>query len=156
MKHKSIVAGMAIVGAALSIVGTGSATAPSQKYRLQASLTAKQVVPPQSVKAPGASGRFSGTLVVADRSDTLTWQLTASRLSSPVKAAYVLFPASGKLGQVSIGLCSAGHCGTMSKSQTSTLTPEVGRAITGRTGYVTIVTAKNPQGEVRGKLVATP
>lgn len=155
MGHRRIATVAALLGLALCIVCVGLASASATTYRLHATLTAGQQVPPQTVKTPKASATFTGTLVLDTKTGTLTWQMKSSGLSSPIKSAYILFPAKGKQMQVSIGLCSGKGCASTAAARSSMLSPTIASVISGRAGYVTIVTAKNPQGEVRGKLVAT-
>ena len=156
MSQRRIATVVAFLGMGLLVVGAGSATASSTTYRLHANLTAGQQVPPQTVKNPKGAANFTGTLVVAKKSGTLSWRLKSSGLSSPIKSAYILFPANGNQVQVSVGLCSGKGCSSTANASTSILTPTIAHVISGRVGYVTILTAKNPKGEVRGKLVATP
>ena len=122
----------------------------TQTSTLRALLNANQQVPPQVVSARGAIGEFNGSLLhKASGKGTLSWHLTYNKLSSPATSAYIFFAKSGKHGQVVVGLC------TKCKASTSGTTPTgviVTKALTSRTGYVTIRTKKNPKGEISGKL----
>jgi hypothetical protein len=123
--------------------------------RMRATLNAKQQVPPQVVKAPSASGSFSATLRrKRGGKSQLEWQLSYRRLSSRATLAYVRLPANRKQGEVVVQLCKGRHCKTKVEG-TVRLPAVVAKALSGRTGYVTIRTKKNPKGEISGRIRRT-
>ncbi len=130
-------------------VGTVATTPPPAKaINLRATLNAAQEVPRQAVKAPAASGRFTGTLT----GTKLTWSLTFRKLTGPATAAHIHLGRPGKAGPVAVPLC--GPCTSGAKG-TATLTAAQVKAVLGGGTYVNVHTAKNPAGEIRGPLLKT-
>src|SRR5262245_29297809 len=142
-----------IAAAALSLAGAGAGLAmPTEtSVKLKAELYAKQQVPRQAVKAPSASGRFTGSLTVLGRSGTLTWRLTYSRLSSRPTSVYIQLGPSGVMGEAAVRLCLLKACksGINGRRNTSI---RVTRALLNGRAYVEIHTKKNPKGEIRGQI----
>jgi hypothetical protein len=132
-------------------VGTVAPTAPpptAKPVHLRASLNARQEVPKQAVKAPAATGSFSGTLT----GRRLTWSLMYRRLTGPAKAAHIHLGRPGKAGPVAVPLC--GPCRSGARGS-ATLTAVQVKAVLGGGTYVNVHTAKNPNGEIRGSLRKT-
>jgi hypothetical protein len=137
----SAVAALALT--ALSSAGTQNIMGASAK------LTAAQEVPKQVVKDTKATGLFSASL----HGKKLTWKLTFSGLTGPATAAHIHMAAMGKAGNVVVVLC-ASTCKS-GKTGTATLTSALLTALSKHLLYVNVHTAKNPNGEIRGQLVAT-
>jgi CHRD domain len=130
-------------------VGTVAPTPPTSKpVHLRASLNARQEVPKQAVKAPAASGSFTGTLT----GTKLTWSLSFRKLTGRATAAHIHLGRPGKAGPVAVPLC--GPCRSGAKGS-ATLTAAQVKAVLGGGTYVNVHTAKNPAGEIRGPLLKT-
>src|SRR5262245_25524983 len=151
MRFGPCVAVAGVVAAVFSVVAAGVA-APSSTMKLQANLSAKQQKPPQVVKAPNASGQYTGTLVIGKDRGTLTSRLTFSRLSSDPTLAFIRLPKSGKQGQVVLQICRGKACKS-GVEVTSILDVGVAKSLSARKGYVTIETKKNPKGEASSGLI---
>ena len=130
-------------------VGTVAATPPPAKaVQLAATLNARQEVPKQAVKAPAATGSFTGRLT----GTKLTWSLSFRKLTGPATAAHIHLGRPGKAGPVAVPLC--GPCVSGAKGS-ATLTAAQVKAVLGGGTYVNVHTAKNPAGEIRGPLRKT-
>ncbi len=128
-------------------VGTVTTTPPPPAaIHLAATLNARQEVPKQTVKAPAAGGSFTGTLT----GTKLAWSLTFRKLTGRALAAHIHLGKPGKAGPVAVPLC--GPCAPGAKG-TATLTAAQVTAILGGGTYVNVHTAKNPAGEIRGRLL---
>lgn len=137
------------VGLWLLAAAATSSAATAQSLELRAALTAAQQVPPQVVKAPTASGRFSGTLtLLANHRGRLTWRLSYARLTSPVTQTYLFVPAAGTQPQVVVQLCR--QCKTAALGTISTIPRAAASALSNRRAYVVVRTQKNKKGEIRG------
>ena len=135
--------------AGLFLAGTGLAS--QSATNLHAALTAQQS-PPQLVRSLNGVGSFTGSVVFAGARGTLTWRLTYSKLSSRITNALIVFPPSGKKGQVTVQLCRAPHCTAIQSTNTTYLPSVVAHDLLKRPGYISIDTLKNPKGEIKGKL----
>jgi CHRD domain-containing protein len=134
----------ALVAAGLGVAGT------SKTYKVSAPLNAKQEVPKQVVKAPKATGSFTGSYVEHGRSATLTWKLTYTHLTGRATAAHIHLGKRGVFGNVIVPLCATNcRSGLTGKS---TLTARIVAQIEAGKTYVNIHTKKNPNGEIRGQV----
>jgi len=138
---------MAGAVAALVFAAFSSARPAAAHFRLSATLNAGQEVPKQAVKVQTAHGTFTGTLA----GTTLKWKLTFAKLSGPAAAAHIHTGAMGKAGGVAVALC--GPC-TSGMTGTATISAMLLKTIQKHGTYVNVHTAKNPNGEIRGQLVA--
>jgi hypothetical protein len=145
-----VTGGLAAVALVIAGLGTASSTAT---YKVSAALNAKQEVPKQVVKAPSATGSFTGTYVEHGKTATLKWKLTYSHLSGAATAAHIHLGKRGVAGNVIVPLC-AGNCRSGMRG-TSILTSKLVAQIEGGKTYVNVHTAKNPNGEIRGQVKAT-
>jgi CHRD domain-containing protein len=136
--------------AALVFAALSSARPAAAHFRLSTTLNAGQEVPKQVVKNQVGHGTFTGTLV----GTKLTWKLTWAKLTGPAGAAHIHMAAMGKAGGVVVSLCTP--CGNAigSKSGTATISASLLKTIQNHGAYVNVHTAKNPNGEIRGQLVA--
>jgi hypothetical protein len=141
-----------VAGAAAALVfATLSAARPAAgHFRLSTTLNAGQEIPKQVVKNQSAHGTFTGTLV----GTKLTWKLTWAKLSGAAAAAHIHVGAAGKAGNVIVSLCTPCGAATGSKSGTATISASLLKTIQKHGTYVNVHTAKNPNGEIRGQLVA--
>jgi hypothetical protein len=148
---KKLVSTLAAVAvAALTFAAFSSARPAAAHFRLSATLNAGQEVPKQAVKNQAGHGTFTGTLA----GTTLTWKLTWAKLTGPAGAAHIHMGAMGTPGGVVVTLCTP--CGNASgtKSGTATITASLLKTIQKHGTYVNVHTTKNPNGEIRGQVVA--
>jgi hypothetical protein len=136
--------------AALVFAAFSSARPAAAHFRLSTTLNAGQEVPKQVVKNQAAHGTFTGTLV----GTTLTWKLTWAKLTGPAAAAHIHMAAMGKPGGVVVSLCTPCGNATGSKTGTATISASLLKTIQKHGTYVNVHSAKNPNGEIRGQLVA--
>ena len=142
-----VTAGLAVGALVVAGLGTAGSTAT---YKVSASLNAKQEIPKQVVKAPNATGSFSGKYVEHGKTATLTWKLTYSRLSGAASAAHIHLGRTGVAGNVIVPLCASNcHSGMTGTAKISSKI--VAQIEAGKT-YVNVHTAKNPNGEIRGQV----
>jgi hypothetical protein len=133
----------------LSTVAVGAST-PS--FSLRSTLTAKQQIPKQVVKAPNARASFSATLIRARNGrGTLRWNLAYSRLTSRVTKALLIVPQVGRNPAVVVEFCA--KCAAHDRGVLKPLPAITTKALATRRGYVSIRTKRNPKGEVRGRLI---
>jgi CHRD domain len=147
-KLVSILAAGAV--AALVFAALSSAQPAAAHFRLSTTLNAGQEVPKQVVKNLSGHGTFTGTLA----GTKLTWKLTWAKLSGPATAAHIHLAGMGKAGNVIVPLCTPCGSKTGSKSGTATISASLLKTIQKHGTYVNVHTAKNPNGEIRGQLVA--
>lgn len=128
--------------------GTPAATVVTPK-QLAATLNAGQEVPRPKGPRRG-TGRFTGAMTTTGSGATLVWRLTFVRLSGGAVAAHIHRGRPGQAGPVIVALCSPCRSGMQ---QTTTVTGQPARnAILSGQAYVNVHTAKNPAGEIRGRL----
>ncbi len=151
--HRRIGNTVALAGAAaLLVAGVASGVARDTTFSLNAKLTPGQEIPKQVVKAPGASGAFSGTLTKRDSGAKLTWKLTFSHLSGPATAAHIHLGKPGVAGNVIVPLCAPCKSGVHGKK---TVSGAIAKSIEAGKTYVNVHTTKNPAGEIRGQVKVT-
>ena len=102
------------------------------------------------MKNQAAHGTFTGTLA----GTKLTWKLTWAKLTGSAGAAHIHLGGMGKAGNVIVPLCTPCGNATGSKTGTSTISASLLKTIQKHGTYVNVHTAKNPNGEIRGQLVA--
>lgn len=115
---------------------------------LRASL---QVPKPTKVTAR-AKGTFTAELVPAEFGGILKWQLAYSGLTGPVTAARLRIGRPGKAGPVVVTLCSKG-CKSGLSGTVNLIKNGYRQLVYGRV-YITLETALNPKGEIRGQLTS--
>jgi hypothetical protein len=145
-----VTAGLAAGALIAAGLGTAGSTAT---YKVSASLNAKQEIPKQVVKAPNATGSFTGTYVEHGKTATLKWKLTYSHMSGAPSAAHIHLGRAGVAGNVIVPLC-AGNCHSGMTGTAKISSKIVGQIEASKT-YVNVHTAKNPNGEIRGQVKAT-
>jgi hypothetical protein len=144
-KLGSIVVAGALVLLVFSAVS--SARPNTGMLSLSATLNAGQEIPKQVVKNQAAHGSFTGTL----SGTHLSWKLTFAKLTGPATAAHIHLGAMGKAGNVVVPLCTPCKSG---QKGTATISASLLKTIKKHGTYVNVHTAKNPNGEIRGQLVA--
>ena len=133
--------------AMLVFAAISSARSSSGMYHLSATLNAGQEIPKQVVKNQSAHGSFSATL----SGTHLVWTLTFAKLTGPATAAHIHLGGMGKAGNVIVPLCAPCKSGMKG---TATISASLLKTIKKHGTYVNVHTAKNPNGEIRGQLVA--
>jgi hypothetical protein len=131
----------------LVFAAVSSARSSSGMYHLSATLNAGQEIPKQVVKNQSAHGSFTATL----SGTHLAWKLTFTKLTGPATAAHIHLGGMGKAGNVVVPLCTP--CKGSMKG-TATISASLLKTIKKHGTYVNVHTAKNPNGEIRGQLVA--
>jgi hypothetical protein len=145
--------GRVSAGLAAGVLVVAGLAAGASTHKVSATLTVKQEVPKQVVKAPNATGGFSGSYVEHGKTATLKWKLTYSRLSGPATAAHIHLGARGVAGNVIVPLCAANcHSGMTGKSP---ITSKIIAQMKAGKTYVNVHTAKNQAGEIRGQVKVT-
>ena len=137
----------AAAAAALVLSAVSSARPAAAHWRITATLNAGQEIPKQVVKNQAAHGTFTGALT----GTTLKWKLTFAKLTGPAMAAHIHVGAMGKSGNVAVALCGPCKSGM---TGTATVSAALLKKIQKHLTYVNVHTAKNPNGEIRGQLVA--
>ena len=139
-----------VAALALAASGVGLA-AGGGTVRLSAKMDAHQVVP----KAPKgdvahASGGFVGTLVEDGTKWELKWRVTYSRLDNPkIVIADIHYGKSGKFGPLLVRLCGPCRSGQHGVKKVKTIYVPL---IKSGNSFITLITGKNPNGEVRGQI----
>jgi Cu/Zn superoxide dismutase len=136
---------MAAVVGALAVTAFAGAAPRANPIMAAAKLTAKEEIPPQTVKNTKASGSF--TLDVTGKKATFT--LKFSGLTGPATAAHIHLGGMGKAGPIVVPLC--GPCKSPVKGK-ATFTAALLKDLKTHKLYVNVHTAKNPSGEIRGQL----
>ena len=139
-----------LAAGALVVAGLGSA---AETYKVSATLNATQEIPKQAVKAPNATGAFSGSYVEHGKTATLKWKLTYSRVSGKATAAHIHLGKRGVAGNVIVPLCASNCHSGMTGS--ATISEKVVAQLEAGKTYVNVHTGKNPAGEIRGQVKVT-
>jgi CHRD domain-containing protein len=139
----------ALLGALVLLVfaAVSAAKPREQMFHLSATLNAGQEIPKQVVKNQAAHGTFTATL----SGTHLAWKLTFAKLTGPATAAHIHLGKMGQAGNVVVPLCAPCKSGMKG---TGTISASLLKTIEKHGTYVNVHTAKNPNGEIRGQLVA--
>ena len=141
------------VGTAATLAATGAAFAgTSSTIKLSANLDSRQVVPQKPKgNVARASGTFNGTLT-GSSTWKLSWKITYRKLDNPrVVIADIHYGKRGKFGPIIVrlcGPCKSGKQGTVKVKATWVPAIKAGNA------FITLITGKNPNGEIRGQIRA--
>ena len=141
-------AALATAAAVLSLPAVAGSSRVST-IALAAHLTPSQEVPPQTLKNLNASGSFSARLRQVKNGYRISWTLSFRGLTGRASTAYLHQGATGKHGPALVHLCSLCKSGATGSSYFSP--PELKLARAGKV-YVTVRTAENPSGEIRGRI----
>ena len=126
-------------------------TVPGTPYPFAAKLDAAQTRP-KPKGAEDASGKFLGTMTVGPGGGSINWRLGLKGLSGPATSAEIHLGRPGKIGVVGVTLCmpcSAKAHGSLGANG------GLLNALVSQPTYVNVVTKRNPQGELRGRIVVT-
>ena len=140
--------------AALALVSASVASGmAAQTVRLTARMTAAQVVPHKPKgRVAFASGTFTGTLT-GSRSRPrwkLAWRITYSRLDHPtIVAADIHYGKPRHFGPIVVRLC--GPCKSGQRGVVRVKSAWIDAIKRGNT-FITLITGKNPNGEIRGQI----
>ena len=137
---------MSLVAVALSLGACGSLMA-SDTVALKAQLAGSNEVP---ANASTGTGSLNATL--DKKSNVLSWTLSYSGLTGPVKAGHFHGPAM-QGANAGVALPFTGPLESPIKG-TATLTPEQAQAVLAGKWYVNLHTTANPGGELRGQVMA--
>lgn len=153
MTRQTLASMVAVTAAATTslLITTGSDAAVHKRvYALRATLAPV----PHSLGAAHARGRFTGSLTITGATGTLSWTLAYSGLTGPATVSHI---ALGRSGTMLIPLCAPCHPG-----QHGRFNGRIGkhsltlRAILAVHTYVSVQTARNSKGELRGYVHVTP
>ena len=126
-------------GVAVAFAGAASAET------FKVTLDAKSEVPPNS-----SAGTGTADVDFDAATKKLTWKLTYSGMTGPVSAAHFHGPAEpGKNAGVAVAIPNAG---TSPAEGSATLTDAQAADLTAGKYYITVHTAANPGGEIRGQV----
>lgn len=100
--------------------------------------------------AAAARGAFTAT-VSPGRAPRLAWRLTFGDLTGPALQAHVHLGRPGAPGPVAVTVCAP--CSSGARGSVA-VPPAVRAALRGGAAHVNVHTARNPAGEVRGRLSA--
>ena len=141
-----------IVVSVVALIAAGAAVAGKMtSSRVSATMNARQVIPqkPKGHVAQ-ASGTLVGTLAGSGSHWKLAWRLAYGKLDDPrIVIADVHYGKPGHFGPVVFRLCGPCRSGQRGvKRVPFTWVPAIQRGNT----FVTLITGKNPNGEVRGQI----
>jgi hypothetical protein len=125
-------------------------TLPAGRVVLRADLSGKEEVPPTASMATGVA-----TAILNPETQELTWSVNYEGLSSPAVAAHLHGPSEPD--KTAVGQVNIGKGGLESPLRGSAkVTPEEAQQILDGKWYVSVQTAKNLGGEIRGQLRPLP
>jgi hypothetical protein len=140
-----LIGAIALAGTAARATSSGSPSTTN----LQAALTASEQIPAASVLAPSAQALFAATL----SGRTLSWRLTFRGLSSAPLSAHLHLGARRHTGALALRLCAP--CKSGAKG-TAMLKEATAASLLRGAVYVDLHTRRNPRGEIRGQIAASP
>ena len=136
----------ALLAAAVAITGCSSMMPASNSATLTGTLSGANEVPPAT-----SAGTGSIEAVLNKDTNVLTWKVTYSGLSGPVRAAHFHGPAAAN---ANAGVVVPFTGDLMSPMEgKATLTPAQAADLLAGKWYVNLHTAANPGGEIRAQLV---
>jgi hypothetical protein len=146
-----LIVGM-FVAVAVGVLGTGTALAERGIVpKLSATMAPGQVVPskPRGNVAQ-ATGSFTATLTNSGANSKLAWRITYKKLDNPALViADIHYGKPGKFGPIIVRVC--GPCRSGQKGVTTVKGTWV-PAIQSGDAFITLITGKNPNGEIRGQI----
>lgn len=125
--------------------------------QLNALMDSAQVVPPPPAPQPGVAGSL--TIILNQPRNGATINLGATNLSTAISAAHIHRGARGQIGPIVKTLTTSGNLGSGNWSQQENpepMSPDIVNDMLAGNLYVDIHTASNPDGELRGQIVARP
>jgi hypothetical protein len=100
-----------------------------------------------------ATGSFVGTLTSSGSRWKLTWRVTYSRLDHPsIVVADIHYGRRGSFGPIIVRLC--GPCKSGGQRGVAKVKAAWVPAIKAGNSFITLITGKNPNGEIRGQIKA--
>jgi len=171
-----LVAGIALVGAAVALAGGGyggygddngstqttastssgssgsGGSSKSETYSFKAAMTAGVEVPKPKGVPSGAGGSFVAKSTETSSKVTFHWTISYHGLSGKAMAAHVHMGKPGKAGAVVVALCGPCRNG---QSGTAVIASSVEDALEKGGAYVNVHTQKNAAGEIRGQVKLT-
>src|SRR5262249_33176944 len=115
-------------------------------------MDAKQVVVPRKPvgDVAHAAGTFVGTLTQKGQRWNLAWRINYANLAKPIVVNADIHQGKPKrFGSILLRLCAECHPG---QSGRKVVTPEAAKAMLAGDAFVTLITNKNPNGEIRGQI----
>jgi len=114
-------------------------------------MNARQVVPKKPKdNVARARGTLTGTLSGARARWKLSWKVTYRKLDHPrLVVADIHYGKPGKFGQIIVRLCGPCKSGQHGVKKVSSLWVD---AIERGNSFITLITGKNPNGEIRGQI----
>jgi hypothetical protein len=138
-----------LAGLAALSLAVGAQGSSSSKTKYSSTLGIRAEIPKPKGASPNAGGQFAMTLTRSGSKYSITWSLTFYRLTGKALAAHIhVGPPSGT-GPVVVPLC--GPC-TSGQTGKASVPASLFAALTAQTAYVNVHTAKNPDGEIRGRI----
>jgi CHRD domain len=138
---------------AVTLVLSGVALGTGAAVKLSAKMTARQVVPQKPKgNVAKATGTFVGTLRRNGVRWQLSWHLTYKGLDHPsIVIADIHYGKPGRFGPIVVRLC--GPCKSGQSGVKRVKAARVPAIKSGNT-FLTLITGKNPNGEIRGQIKA--
>jgi CHRD domain-containing protein len=143
--------GVAVLGLVTTAAAFG---AGMQTLKVSAQMNARQVVKPRKPKGnvAHASGTFVGTLKSRGSRWNLTWRITYTGLDHPkIVIADIHYGVPGQFGPVVVRLC--GPCKSGQHGVVRVKARRIDGIKAGNT-FITLITNRNPNGEIRGQIKA--
>jgi CHRD domain len=143
-----VVAGVLLATAAVALAAGGAT-------KLTANMNARQVVPTEPRgNVAHATGKFVGAVSRNGSRWSLSWRITYSKLDHPsIVIADIHRGSSGKFGPVLVRLC--GPCTSGAHGVKRVQASDIPLIRSGR-AFVTLITGRNPNGEIRGQIRVAP
>jgi hypothetical protein len=147
LKLLLVVAALALLASGTAL-GAGAATA-----KLSATMNARQVVPQKPKgNVANARGTFVGMLRSSGSRWQLSWRVTYKNLDRPrLVIADIHYGKPGRFGPVIVRLC--GPC-TSGQSGVKRVKASWVPKIRAGSSFITLITGRNPNGEIRGQIKA--
>ena len=142
--------GVAALVAAAVVVDVAVAAAAAA--RVSSKMNSSQVVVPRKPigNVKNAQGNFTGTLTQSHGGWKLAWKITYKDLANPVVViADVHKGKPGHFGPILVRLCAQCHTG---QGGVKRVTPEAAKTMQSGGAFITLITGKNPNGEIRGQI----
>jgi hypothetical protein len=141
-----------LVVAAVAITTVTVAFAAADAMRLSAKMDARQVVVPRKPvgNVADATGTFRGTVTASGSRWKLTWRIAYAKLANPVVVIADIHRGRAKqFGPILVRLCA--HCYS-GQNGVKRVTAETVSAMKNGNAFITLITNKNPNGEIRGQI----
>ena len=154
MTTRCIKSAALLAAAVVALEAATAGTAGVSPLKLSADMDSRQVVVPSRPRGDveDATGKFVGTLARNGSRWWLAWRITYRKLDHPsVVIADMHRGKRGKFGPIVVRLCGPCRSGAHGVRRVEARDVPVIRS--GR-AFMTLITGKNPNGEVRGQIRA--